>query len=149
MASSGVETHPHHPDPGLRPRVYDDTYERVFASCVRAMEEMHTIELAEADPRRGVVEGWVRLVPFASVPGGPRKHPHALGVGWFHRLDPRAAQGWVQIRVAPQAKGTVEVQGHLRLELPFARVLAGLLLKNYLRWLDIRRGQPVKPGVFG
>lgn len=148
-----METVANHPDPGLRPRLYDDSYDGVFRACVRAMEEMHTIELAEADPRRGVVEGWVKLAPFAGLPIAPPgevrrpKHAQARGKGWFERFDPRLAQGWVQVRVEPADKGRVRVSAHLRLQLPFASMLAGLLLKNYLNWLDIRRGEPVKPGV--
>lgn len=143
-----AETLDHHPDPGLRPRVYDDTYENVFRSCVRAMEEMHTLELAEADPRRGVIEAWVTLAPMATLPGlGPPKDPRARGRGWFRRLEPLLTQGWVRIRVDDAGKGKVAVHGSLSLELPLARPLAGILLKNYLRWLDIRRGEPVKPGV--
>lgn len=148
-----ASTRDQHPDPGLRTRVYDASYEHVFASATQAMAEMHTLELAEADPRRGVIEAWVRLAPFAGLPMAPpgevkkRKHPRAAGKGWFERFDPRLAQGWVSIEVKPGPKGTTTLDGRLSLNLPFAGPLAGLLLKNYLRWHDIRRGEPVKPGV--
>lgn len=146
MRASWAETWPHHPDPGLRPRVYEAGFEDVFRVCVRAAEELSSLELAEADPRRGVVEAWVKLLPLAGLPLlGPRKHPRERGRGWVHRLDARLAKGWLQARVDALDKGKVQVSGHVRLELPMARPLAGLLLKNYLRWVDIRSGAPRKP----
>jgi hypothetical protein len=53
--------------------------------------------------------------------------------------------GWLQVRVDPGPEGTAVVSAHARLELPLARPLAELLLKNYLRWLDIRLGEPRRP----
>lgn len=146
MRASWAETREGHADPALRPRVYEGSFEQVFAACVRAAEELASVELAEADPRRGTVTGWVKLAPLANLPLlGPRKHPGAVGLGWFRRLDPRLAKGWLQVRVDALDKGRVQVGGHVRLEVPGAGKLAGALLKNYLRWLDLRWGMPVKP----
>ena len=146
MRASWAETREGHPDPALRPRVYEGSFGQVFALCVRAAEELDTVELAEADPRRAVVAGWVKLAPFAALPLlGPPKHPGSVGLGWFRRLDPRLAKGWLQVRLDPLEKGGVRVTGHVRLELPLAGRLAAALLKNYLRWLDLRWGMPVKP----
>lgn len=144
--ASWAETFDHHPDEALRPRVYEASYEEVFKLCVQAAEELSSLEVAEADPRRGVVECWVKLAPIANLPLlGPKKHPGERGRGWLHRFDPRVSKGWLQVRVEAKDKGRVEVGGHLRLEIPGAGPLARTLLKNYLRWVDVRRGSPRRP----
>ena len=146
MRASWAETVEGHADPALRPRVYEGTPEDVHRFCVRATEELDGVLLAEADVRRGTVSGWVRLLPLAALPVlGPPKHPREGGKGWFHRFDPALAQGWLQVRVEPAGKEGVRVRAHLRLEVPFAGPLAAALLKGYLRWLDVRRGEPVRP----
>jgi hypothetical protein len=143
VRASWVETMPGHADPALRPRAYERPWREVFDACARAAGELDTLVLAEADPRRGTVGCYVRLAPLWSLPVlGPRKHPHARGLGWFQRFEPALSRGWLQVRVDPGPKGTAVVSAHARLELPLARPLAALLLKNYLRWLDIRLGEP-------
>ncbi|HEV8359414.1 MAG TPA: hypothetical protein VGR28_03055 [Candidatus Thermoplasmatota archaeon] len=150
MRGSWAETLPRHADPALRPRSYEAAPLDVLRACARAAGDFAGFEVAEVDPRRATLSAWVRLAPFASLPiVGPRKHPGARGLGWWQRFDPLLAPGWLQVRVDPvedpKRKGEVQVWAHVHLELPFASLLARLLLKRYLRWLDVTMGMPRTP----
>lgn len=145
MRASWAETVATHPDPALRPRLYEAPPADVLASIARTIGDRGWLTLTEVDPRRSIVAAWVHLAPVAAVPGGPPKHPREAGRGWFHRLDPRVAQGWLQVRIEDAGKGKTQVTAHLRLELPFSGVLARILLKRFLWWLDVTRGEPRRP----
>jgi hypothetical protein len=144
-----VETTEGQADEALRPRVYDRLVAEVFAACVRAAQELDSLKLAEQDPRRSTVSAYVRLSPLHTVPGPrelfPRKRPWKHGIGWYGQFDPTLAQGFLQVRLDPGPKGSTVLRAHLRLHVPFSKPLARMLLKNYLRWVDIRLAEPRRP----
>ncbi|MCA1814633.1 MAG: hypothetical protein LC624_11935 [Halobacteriales archaeon] len=146
MRPSEAETVEGSGDEALRPRSYDRPAAEVFAACVRAAQELDSLKLAERDPRRGTISAYVRLSPLTTVPGPrelfPKKKPWKAGIGWYGQFDPTLAQGFLQVRLDPGPKGATVLHAHLRLSVPFATLLAKLLLKNYLRWVEIRLAEP-------